>query len=483
MSTSSSVKTVCKKAFISLHGITPDRIRRLNKLIQLGQVPRDMRGAGPSGNAIPGAVVYAIKQHISEFPVKEAHYSSRQYRYLDEKLNVKLMWKAFLEKHPSIHVEYTFYLKVFKENFNLSFGRPQVDTCCQCEDLKLKLKSPSLNDSAKRTAAAEMMVHKRRAKKFFTKMKEVTEQCKANPEISGICMDYMQNLQLPAIPIQETFYLRQLTVNVFNVHDLLSRKSLFYVYHEGDAKKGPNEVCTFIMKYIDENIPTTVKHLHIFSDGCGGQNKNNTVTRFLLALVDSGRFQSINQYFPIRGHSFLPCDRNFSVAKRRLRVMDRLYSMEEIYKVIEESSTQKNFTVVPIQSSDIINFKDWWGEFYKKNIISLESHGRHVRKEAKEHFNISTYMHLLYQEQERGTIIAHKYIDNFVNKHTFKFGCRPDVHLPSVKVYSEGYVPINIKKIIDLKKLFPYVPEEYKNFYIDIFARPTCDTEIPEVLD
>lgn len=90
-------------------------------------------------------------------------------------------------------------------------------------------------------------------------------------------------------------------------------------------------------------------------------------------------------------------------------------------------------------------------------------------------------MHLLYQEQERGTIIAHKYIDNFVNKHTFKFGCRPDVHLPSVKVYSE--VPINIKKIIDLKKRFPYVPEEYKNFYIYIFARSTSDTEIPEVLD
>lgn len=112
----------------------------------------------------------------------------------------------------------------------------------------MKLKSPSLNDSAKRTDAAEMMVHKRRAKKFFTKMKEVTEQCKANPEISGICMDYMQNLQLPAIPIQETFYLRQLTVNVLNIHDLLSRKSLFYVYHEGDAKKGPNEACTFIMK-------------------------------------------------------------------------------------------------------------------------------------------------------------------------------------------------------------------------------------------
>lgn len=37
---------------------------------------------------------------------------------------------------------------------------------------------------------------------------------------------------------------------------------------------------------------------------------------------------------------------------------------------------------------------------------------------------------------------------------------------------------------MDLKKLFPYVLEEYKNLYFDVFDRPTCNTDgVPEVLD
>ncbi|KAF2895111.1 hypothetical protein ILUMI_11063, partial [Ignelater luminosus] len=45
---------------------------------------------------------------------------------------------------------------------------------------------------------------------------------------------------------------------------------------------------------------------------------NHTVLRFCCALVELGRFDSVEQYFPIQGHSFLPCDRNFAVTKRKI---------------------------------------------------------------------------------------------------------------------------------------------------------------------
>lgn len=39
----------------------------------------------------------------------------------------------FLTKYPTSNIKYEYYNKYFRENFNLSFGRPQVDTCCKCE--------------------------------------------------------------------------------------------------------------------------------------------------------------------------------------------------------------------------------------------------------------------------------------------------------------------------------------------------------------
>ncbi|KAG8322143.1 hypothetical protein J6590_029840 [Homalodisca vitripennis] len=73
-------------------------------------------------------------------PVKIAHYSSKEYHYLNEQLNVLEMFKLFRQAHPDIDVGYKYYLKIFKEDFNLHFGRPQVDTCCTCEALDVKIK-------------------------------------------------------------------------------------------------------------------------------------------------------------------------------------------------------------------------------------------------------------------------------------------------------------------------------------------------------
>lgn len=40
-----------------------------------------------------------------------------------------------------------------------------------------------------------------------------------------------------------------------------------------------------------------------------------TMPLTIFAFTDSGRFEKTLQYFPVRGYSFLPCDRDFSVIK------------------------------------------------------------------------------------------------------------------------------------------------------------------------
>lgn len=476
VSCSSGAYSVCKKAFASIHGISENRIRRLYNLLSQGKSPIDMRGKQRPGNAKSDQVILMVCNHIESFPIKSSHYSNRIVKYLSERLNVKLMHKLFLEKYPDMvnEVKYNFYYKVYKERYGFSFGRPQIDTCVTCEELGVKIKSVRLNDRAKRCAAAEKIVHIRRAKKFFKKLDEVKKTVKNCDDSAAICLDYMQNLELPHIPVQDVFYLRQLTVNVLSMHDLKTGKTNIYVYHEGMAKKGPNEVVSFLNEYV-ESLPKEITKLYVFSDGCGGQVKNNTVVRYLLSLTDRKRFSEINQFFPVRGHSYLPCDRDFSVIKRKIKTVDRTYTLHEYVEQIITSSDKMNFMVTVPQTEDIYDFKSWWKPFYKKRTISESSRGRHVPKDQKVHFNISNFRHLTYNSQEKGTVYTREFIDCVVEH---KFCLSSSVESPSAppgKAYPSGKVPINVKKMLDLKKIAECLPhdEDIQEFWKEIYEWPT----------
>jgi len=53
----------------------------------------------------------------------------------------------FVNDYPdlAVKVKYNFYYKYFKENFDYTFGRPQVDVCSQCESLNTKIRDPDLS--------------------------------------------------------------------------------------------------------------------------------------------------------------------------------------------------------------------------------------------------------------------------------------------------------------------------------------------------
>ena len=125
-----------------------------------------------------------------------------------------------------------------------------MDVCSKCEELGTKIKNTFLCDSAKRAAEAELNIHKRRADKFYKSMQETKERCSHNESVRAIAFDFMQNLPLPSIPVQEIFYMRQLWINAFNIHDLKTGTCVMYLYHEGQARKGANEVASFLSHYI-----------------------------------------------------------------------------------------------------------------------------------------------------------------------------------------------------------------------------------------
>ncbi|KAJ4429518.1 hypothetical protein ANN_21687 [Periplaneta americana] len=73
------------------------------------------------------------------------------------------------------------------------------------------------------------------------------------------------------------------------------------------------------------------------------RNRNHTLARLLIFLTDASRFERIEQFFPVRGHSFLSCDRDFATIKHSLRRYDRLYSVHEITELIIQSNASAKY--------------------------------------------------------------------------------------------------------------------------------------------
>nr|CAI5859357.1 unnamed protein product [Callosobruchus analis] len=320
-----SAKTeVCLKSFLSLYAVTHKRVRRIESLAQQGKSHKDLREKQPSANAFSEEVRELVREHIQSFPVKLSHYSGQERKYLDRDLTICTMHR------------------IFSRNFNFSFGRPQVDVCSTYELLNNKIKNKTLNDTAKRRAVAELMVHKRRCKKFYSKVKSETENHADSKNVLALAFDYVQNIQFPKSPVDDIFY-----------------------YH---SQKTANEICTFLTDYLKE-IKKNHKEIHLFSDNCWGQNKNHTVIRMLLSLTDCGLFEKIIHYYPVRAHSFLPCDRDFTLVKKNLRKYDRLSTVHQITELIVTSCTKKydKFSVKEVDTTDVVDFSKWWPKFYKKN--------------------------------------------------------------------------------------------------------------------
>ncbi|KAJ8888386.1 hypothetical protein PR048_007876 [Dryococelus australis] len=336
-------------------------VRRLCNLSE-GKSPKDARGKNTPGNAKPGSVVKCIEDHIASFPTKQVHYRRKTFRYLSASLNVKKINKHW----------HFCDLQIFLENVSREF-QPYVW----------------------KTASGHLSV----LKSYL-----VRNQCLEDNQVAGICMDYTMNLQLPEIPVQEKFYMRKLAMNVFDIHEVETQS--------GIAEKGPNEVCSFLLDYINNEISPNVKHLHLFSDGAAGQNKNNSVVRLLLGVVETGRFQTIHHYFPIRGHSFLPCDRDLSVIKRKTKRTYGIYTPKEYIDLIAQSTvTPGKFTVQMVESKDILNFKDWWSKFYKRNV----SYARSVPRDQLQHFNVSAFMEFVYSSDYIGRVQARPLIDGLID--------------------------------------------------------------------
>ena len=149
---------------------------------------------------------------------------------------------------------------------------PKSDTCKECDTFKVQ--TDAEQDKATVTQLkGEWELHLCKAECAYQQLKEDTALSKCDPNVMLVTFDLQQSLPTPVLTTNVVFYKRQLWTYNLGVHDCGSTKGYMYVWHEGTASRGPNEIGSCILKHIQLTNPTAT-HLTTFSDSCGGQNRN-----------------------------------------------------------------------------------------------------------------------------------------------------------------------------------------------------------------
>lgn len=299
--------------------------------------------------------------------------------------------KVFRLEIP-MKITYDFYYRHYTENFNLSFGFPRTDTCATCDMLKVQLDA-SPSEEEKQTLLQKKELHLRKAQAFYDDLKIKTNLAETDPSVETICFDYQQNLPVPLLTTCDIFYARQLWVYNQSFHSCSNKQAVMYMFDETIAKKGCIETVSFLKHYIEKYLRNTVKTLYIFTDNCGGQDKNGVVLHFLMSLVLNGRLTTIVHHLPEPGHSYLPCDGDFGQIEKKKRQKELLYLPEEWYSLVE--LTGKKFTVERVTQDLIFDFKSFFDPYFKKTAV--------VKKKP---FTISKYRIFVYKSDKPDKVLT-----------------------------------------------------------------------------
>jgi len=463
---------VCKKAFCSLLGIGKSRVERLIKKIRSNEFsPVDARGKHTNRpNKLPDDILFKIHTHIESFPKRSSHYSrydNNNIKYLSSDLNVSKMYRLYLQMHEKDEydkfekgdptckpiVKYKYYDKYFKDKFQLSFGYPRSDTCQTCDKLKVMIDA-ELNPETKQHLQLEKELHLRKAEVFYDDLKAYHTKAIENESIEMLAFDFQQNMPLPHVPCGDVYYKRQLWVYNFCIFSGKTGKYFHFMYDETIAKKGQNDVISFINYFFENFLTPGVKIIYLFSDNCSAQNKNNVLFQYLYCVVKSKRFgiNNIIHRYPEPGHSFLPCDRSFGQIEKIRRKIERVYIPETYQEMV--TKTSKKFQVVKVTQDMLFNFLESMKSMFKKTVIGVD----------KSKFSVMAYRYMEYNSEGLFCSIS----GNSTGKEKFLLEKKGvEVKLPEnmLNLYN-GLLCIKSAKFQDVQTLASkYVPPEYIWFY------------------
>lgn len=178
-----------------------------------------------------------------------------------------------------------------------------------------------------------------------------------NPTIVAAVFDLQEVLATPKSNESSLYYKRQLNTYNLTVYEYGTGQGYNYVWNETIAGRGSNEIGSCIWQYIRKCANEGKKSIHLFSDSCGGQNRNKNILSLLWYAWNKLELDEMEHVFFVTGHSFNEGDSMHSCIERAGRNIS-VYTPSQWAQVIRSAKrSAPRFIVKEMDSNDFMAIK------------------------------------------------------------------------------------------------------------------------------
>ena len=472
------IKTrVCKKFFTStLHiGHSPVTQALKGKGLSGVFVGSDGRGRHPPINKTKEADLDAVRKHIDKFPRTPSHYtrSSSKREYLDSKLTIKKMHELYVadlaksspNKKP---VEAAVYRRIFCTEYNLSFFKPKKDQCAVCSRYNM------VTGTQKESMKAQYDEHIIR--KTSCQNAKATDKRAATGDNTKVVITYdLQSvLQIPSADVSQFYYSRKLCMYNFTIHNAEEpHQGYCYCWPEIEGKRGSCEIGTCLYTHLKQ-LPEEISEVILYSDTCGGQNRNQNVAALLLYTVQTTHINVLHQKFLESGHSEMEVDSMHSAIERAKKYVP-VYTALDWHTIFRNARRNNPYTVVPMTHGCFFDLKQLSSKLLKKT-LQAEEDGSKLQWLKVKCFKFC---------KDQPGIIQYRYGHEGPYKTIKLFGKARVPKMPStLPALYKAKLPVSKAKYADLLKLSHSVPDEVRQWYVDLpCAQDVQDATVEPAVD
>lgn len=349
---------VCQKFFLSTLSISEKKIRVALQKGSRSQnaIPSpDKRGRRTPINKTSEDRIKHMVAHIDSFPRVPAHWcragTLRTREFLESFLNREKTYSLYVD-----HCHATNYEPVCKTTYkekliekNISFHTPKKDRCW-CYDYE------RANEQEKEDRKEEYLLHKKQKDAASLERTNDKQRAIMDKTVLTANFDLQAVLYCPLEFGKPSFYKRKFAVFNFTLYEVAKKKGHCFMWNESQGNRGSNEIATCLRKFI-LSIPPEVKTLNLFSDCCGGQNRNSILPlMFMYVLNEHPTLEDIFMKFLVPNHTHMECDSMHSTIETAAQSVN-IYWPNDWINTVRLAKKGEKYEVNKLETSDFLDFK------------------------------------------------------------------------------------------------------------------------------
>lgn len=290
----------------------------------------------------------SMNDFFDSLPVLESHYcrASSTRKYLQPEWNTKMdLYKFYTSNWCKSHNVEPLSKTTFFEAMslrNLSLYRPKKDECELCTGYKTGTKEESiyqLHILKKEEARQEKDKDKRENRYVFT-------------------VDLQAVLMAPKSNVSTLYYKTKLQVHNLCFYDNINKDGYCFVWNETEGGLNADEFASIWTYFIENKVLSMVENktdvrVTIYSDGCGYQNRNVTMSNALLNIAVKNNIIIEQKYLEV-GHTQMEVDAMHSLIERKMR--HKVINVPADYVQVFQTACNKPFDVMYLEHNFFKNF-------------------------------------------------------------------------------------------------------------------------------